>query len=122
MKSFTDLKAWQKAHNLTLDIYKLTNDFPSTEQFGLSNQMRRAAVSACSNLAEGFGRSTAKDTNHFYIMSSGSLYELKSQALLAKDLTYVSNTEFVSLADKLNQTHKLVNGLLRHHKNSATNP
>lgn len=118
MKSFTDLKAWQKSHQLALSIYKLTDNFPPSEQFGLSSQMRRAAVSVCSNLAEGFGRSSSKDKEHFYTMSGGSLYELKSQSLLAKDLSYISGKEFALLADQLNQTHKLINGLLRSHRKS----
>lgn len=115
IKSFTDLQSWQFAHSLALLIYESTELFPKKEIFGLSSQLRRAAVSVGSNLAEGFGRKSAKDRQHFYTMASGSLYELKSQILLAKDLGYLSEGHFERLVESLNQTHKLVNGLLRSH-------
>ncbi len=118
IQSFTDLDAWKSAHELGLLIYKLTSDFPSHEQFGLSSQMRRAAVSVASNIAEGFGRSTHRDREHFFIMSSGSLYELRSQTLFAKDLNYGANLDYQPVFHQLDTTHKLVHGLLRAHRSS----
>lgn len=119
IKSFTDLKVWQESHKLSLEIYKLTKKFPSEEIYGLSSQMRRCSVSVASNLAEGFGRSSAKDREHFYVMSDGSLYELKSQLLLAKDLGYISQNQFEKIAEIANCAHKLLHGLLRSHKSNV---
>lgn len=121
IKSFTDLKAWQSGHELSIQIYQYTNKFPKSEQFGLVSQMRRAAVSVTSNIAEGFGRSSEKDKEHFYVMASGSLYELKSQVLLAKDLGFIDNEDINFILDKLVTAHKLVNGLLRAHRGGKSN-
>ncbi len=118
MTSFTDLKAWQGSHRLSLDIYKLTKNFPSSEQFGLSAQLKRAAVSVTSNIAEGYGRSTQADKEHFYTMASGSLYEIKSQLILARDLGFIASKDFQVIADNANIAHKLLNGLLKAHKAS----
>ncbi len=117
IKSFTDLDAWKNAHKLAIMVYEFTQYFPKPEQFGLTSQMRRSAVSVTSNLAEGFGRSSQKDKEHFYTMSSGSLYELKSQILLAYDLSFMNKKDFDIIFENLTVTHKLVNGLLRAHKN-----
>lgn len=94
MASFTDLRVWQLAHQASLSIYKATNSFPSSEQFGLTSQMRRAIVSVSSNIAEGYGRSTEKDREHFYTIASGSLYELKSQLMVAHDIKYLTKLPF----------------------------
>ena len=77
--SITDLKGWDKGHELVLIIYKLTEKYPKEEIFGLTNQSRRCAVSITSNIAEGFSRSTWKDKMHFYGISQGSLTELQNQ-------------------------------------------
>src|SRR5688572_13115301 len=90
IKSFTDLVAWQKAHNLTLEIYKITKDFPKEEIFGLTNQLRRAAVSITSNISEGFSRKSSKEKSQFFYLSLGSLTETQSQLLIARDLNYMS--------------------------------
>lgn len=118
IRSFTDLMAWQETYKLTLDVYKVTQNFPASENFGLTSQMRRASVSGVSNIAEGFGRSTSKDREHFYQMASGSLHELKSQMLVAQGLHYVSETEYDSLLIAADQAHRLLNGLLRSHKSN----
>lgn len=96
--------------------------FPNQEIYGLTTQMRRAAVLISSNIAEGFGRKSAKEKEHFYVIADGSLYELKSQLLLAKDLEYVSKQDFDTIAEQANTTHKLLHGLLRSHKNNSNNP
>lgn len=97
IKRFQEILAWQKAHELVLEIYKITELFPKKEQFGLSSQMRRCAVSVPSNIAEGFKRKHLKDSLHFYNISEGSLEELKYQTLLAKDLCYISDEKFLFL-------------------------
>jgi four helix bundle protein len=116
LRSFTNLRAWQHAHKLALAIYSVTDDFPKEEVFGLTSQLRRAAVSVGSNLAEGFGRNSVKDKEYFYTIASGSLYEIKSQLLLAQDLGYFREANFNDLAGLANKTHILVNALIKSHR------
>jgi four helix bundle protein len=86
--SFKDLRAWQRAMELALSIYKLTADFPSNERFGLTSQMRRAAVSVPSNIAEGYARSTTGEYLLFLGHARGSCSELETQILLSKSLDF----------------------------------
>ena len=116
IKSFTDLTAWKEAHKLTLIIYKETQLFPEIETYGLTSQMRRAAVSVTSNIAEGFGRNSSKDRLHFWVIADGSLYELKSQIILAKDLGYITHIQYQEITTQADIAHKLLHGLLRSHK------
>lgn len=111
--SFTDLDAWKLGHKLATVIYKATDSFPSTEQFGLTNQMRRCAVSVTSNIAEGFSRQTKKDKTHFYSIALGSTTELQNQLLLARDLHFLKEDNFKKIADKTVDVHKLINGLIK---------
>lgn len=116
ISSFTDLTSWQEAHKLALLVYKVTETFPVNEVYGLSSQLKRAASSVTSNIAEGFGRKTTGDREHFFVMASGSLYEIKSQLLLAKDLGFLKTKDFDVMAKQANTAHKLLNGLLRAHR------
>ena len=111
IKGFTDLIAWQEGHRLSLLVYNATSTFPEQEKFGLTNQIRRAAVSVTSNIAEGFSRATGADKAHFYDMSLGSITELQSQLLLSRDLLYMKDSVFAKIADQSIVTHKLVQGL-----------
>lgn len=90
IRTWRELKVWQKAHKLVLLTYKLTARFPSEEKYGLTSQMRRAAVSIASNIVEGFKRRTVRDSLNFYNTADASLEELKYQYLLACDLSYLS--------------------------------
>ncbi len=112
IKTFTDLKAWQEGHKLVIEIYKITKDFPRDEIYGLTSQMRRAAVSITSNIAEGFGRRSYKEKIHFYYLSQGSLIELKNQILIARDINYLKEENFNNLVEKSNNAHKLLQGLI----------
>jgi len=112
IKSFSDLKAWQEGHKLVLLIYKLSQDFPREEIYSLTSQMRRAAVSITSNIAEGFGRQTYKEKVQFYYLAQGSLIELKNQILIAKDIGYLETENFNRLADQANVAHALLQGLI----------
>lgn len=112
IKSFTDLFAWQEAHKLAVAIYESTKSFPKTEDFGLTNQIRRSAVSVTSNIAEGFGRRTAADRIHFYDMSRASLAELQSQLLIARDVLYLADDNFKELANASVTVHKILTGLI----------
>jgi four helix bundle protein len=118
IKSFTDLKAWQVAHQLVLGIYKITLTFPSFEQRGLSDQIRRAAVSITSNIAEGFSRRTNKDKINFFHTSLGSLTEIQNQLLIARDVGYLKKEDFLSLANTSVDVSKLVNSLIKYLKNT----
>lgn len=97
-KSFEDLIVWQKAHQLTLSVYALTKRFPKEEIFGLSAQMRRAAVSIPSNIAEGFQRTGTKDKLKFFNIAQGSLEELRYQLILTRDLEYGDTSTALMLA------------------------
>ncbi len=113
---FTDLIAWQEGHKLVIMIYTTTKVYPKEEMFGLTNQVRRSAVSITSNIAEGFSRSSYKDKANFYCMALGSLTELQNQIIISRDIGYISIDDY----DKLNQQtviiHKLVNGLIKSSK------
>ncbi|MFH1226115.1 MAG: four helix bundle protein [bacterium] len=112
IRSFTDLKAWQEGHELVISIYRITKRFPKEELFSLVNQMRRAAISITSNIAEGFGRQGYKEKVQFYYLAQGSLIELKNQILIAKDVGYLEKNAFLDLAEKSNQVHRLLQGLI----------
>ncbi|HSW37087.1 MAG TPA: four helix bundle protein [Candidatus Saccharimonadales bacterium] len=112
IKSFTDLIAWQKAHAFAVAVYKNTVNFPPGEQFGLTNQIRRASVSVPSNIAEGFGRRTVPDRTHFYDMARASLAEVQSQLLLSRDVGYLLKQVFEVLAEQSVDVHKLLTGLI----------
>ncbi len=116
IQSFTDLNAWKQAHLLVLSVYKTTHKFPQEEQFGLTNQIRRAVVSITSNIAEGFSRNSYKEKAQFYSMALGSLTEVQNQLLIARDLDYVPKDGFLSLADKTVVLSKLLNGLIKKSK------
>ena len=89
--SFEKLEAWKKSRSLTRELYVLTASFPKSEQYGLSNQIRRASVSICSNLAEGSSRRSLKEQNQFYQFSFSSLMEVLNQLILSNDLEFISD-------------------------------
>jgi four helix bundle protein len=100
-KSFTEFEVWQSAHRVALATYKVTREFPSDERFGLTSQMRRAAVSVAANIAEGFGRRLPGDKCRFYNISQGSLEEYRYYLILAGDLGYPAFGEEVHRCVKL---------------------
>ncbi|HBB36399.1 MAG: S23 ribosomal protein [Candidatus Moranbacteria bacterium GW2011_GWC1_45_18] len=110
---FTDLVVWQEGHKLVLIIYKATNDFPGCEEYGLKSQLRRAIVSFTSNIAEGFAKRSSKEKNQFYNTAHTSLIEVQNQLLIAKDVGYLSQSEFMKIADQTVVCHKLIIGLIR---------
>lgn len=116
VKSFTDLIAWQKGHQLVLNIYKCTALFPIEEKYGLIDQMRRCSVSITSNIAEGFSRRSKKEKTQFFYMALGSVTELQNQLLIAKDIKYFSKDVFQNLAKQSIEVGKLVNGLIKSSK------
>ena len=113
IKNFTDLIVWQRGHKLALNIYKITDSFPKEERFSLTDQLRRAAVSFTSNLAEGFGRDKVNDKSHFYTMALGSLYETQNQLLIGRDLKYIEAKECGILLDESVEISRMCNMLIK---------
>ena len=94
-KSFKDLIVWQKAYRLVLEVYRITKDFPKSEIYGLAQQMRRAAISLPSNVAEGYGRRHKTEYKQFFSIAYGSLSELETQYLLSIDLGYTKKSDII---------------------------
>ncbi|MBP6882662.1 MAG: four helix bundle protein [Candidatus Levybacteria bacterium] len=113
ISKFTDLNAWQEAHKLTLIIYSHTNLFPKNELFGLTSQIRRAVVSIESCIAEGFSRYHYKDRLTFYFDSRGSLAEVESQSITARDLKYITNENYKQIIDQAEKVSIILGGLIR---------
>jgi four helix bundle protein len=113
IKSFTDLDTWKQGHILVLRVYELTKLFPKEEQFGLTNQLRRAVVSVTSNIAEGFSRLSYNDKAHFYTMAHGSLTEAQNQLIVARDVKYITTDRFDQIAQQSVVVHKLLTGLIK---------
>jgi len=116
IKSFTELNAWKEGHKLVLEIYKITKTFPKDEQFGLTNQLRRAVVSFTSNIAKGFSRNSYKEKLQFYLMALGSLTEIQNQLLVARDIGYITKQEFAKIAQQTITINKITNGLIKKSK------
>ncbi|MFA6278860.1 MAG: four helix bundle protein [Candidatus Paceibacterota bacterium] len=112
IRTFKDLNAWKKSHELVIKTYLLTKNFPKEELFGIVNQMRRAAVSIPSNIAEGFSRNSYKEKVQFYSIARGSLTELESQCLIARDLHYIASGDYSEIEDMLLQVNKILSALI----------
>lgn len=110
--SFRDLRVWQEAMKLTVEIYRASGSFPKQEQFGLTQQIRRASVSVPSNIAEGKGRRTDKDFAHFLYHARGSLLEVQTQVLLAQQLEYLSEGDAESLLMQASRVGSSLTGLI----------
>jgi len=113
LRSFQELDAWKKAHNLALEVYRLTRGFPREEQYGLTSQLRRCSSSIAANIAEGFGRRSTRDFVRYVEIASGSLEETRSYLLLARDLGYLKADGFGPLNASCDETGKLLGGLSR---------
>jgi len=111
--TFRDLHAWQKAFALGLGVYEVTKEFPADERFGLISQLRRASVSVTSNIAEGYGRGTTLDYLRFLRMARGSLYEIDTQLSFSLELGYMTGTSYEQLRAKLEESGRLLGGLIR---------
>lgn len=114
--SFTKLDTWREGHILVLAIYSQTKAFPKEEIFCLTNQIRRAVVSITSNIAEGFSRNSWKEKLQFYTTAMGSLTEVENQILIARDVGYMSNDQFIHLANQAVRVGKLLTGLIKKSK------
>ena len=113
MKTHKDLKVWQKSINFVTKIYKKTNSFPNSELYSLTSQLRRAAVSVPSNIAEGCGRNSNPDLARFLNISLGSANELEYFVLLAKDLDYLSSNQSEVLNKEVNEIKAMLISLIQ---------
>jgi four helix bundle protein len=118
-ESYRDLIAWRKAMDLVMDVYRVTQAFPRDELYGLTNQLRRAAVSVPSNIAEGQARFSRKEFHHFLSQARGSLVEIETQLTIAENLGYLGPNQTRSLLDKASELGKILNGLIASIKSAA---
>jgi four helix bundle protein len=111
MRNYKDLRVWEEAHTLTLAVYKMTRTFPKEERFGLISQIRRASASIAANLAEGCGRRSDGEMGRFVQIAMGSGAELSYHLLLAKDLGFVMNEQYIELNASLERVLRMLSAL-----------
>jgi len=118
-RSYRELIVWQKAMTFVTEIYRVTQDFPRSELYGLTSQLRRASVSVPSNIAEGQARFSQKEFHHFLSQARGSLAEIETQISIAKGLRYLSTAQTDALLAQADELGRILNGLLTAIKNRA---
>ncbi|MBI4930997.1 MAG: four helix bundle protein [Bacteroidetes bacterium] len=111
MHKFKELNVWQKAVDLAVDVYQVTKKFPSEERFGLTSQMNRCLVSIPSNIAEGAGRNTDGEFNHFLGVATGSSFELETQLIIANKLNILHEDDFKSTSKSIQEIQNMLFGL-----------
>lgn len=112
MRNYRDLQVWTKAHNLTLELYRLSRGFPREEIYGITGQMRRAAVSIGANLAEGCGRRTSSELARFVRIAMGSASELDYHLLISRDLGFMNGDDFTRSEAELTEVRKMLTSFL----------
>ncbi len=112
IQSYKDLEVWKKSVSLTLEIYKLTLKFPKEELYGLTLQIRRAMVSIPSNIAEGRSRGHRNEFIQFLKIAYGSGAELETQLIIAKEIGYITERDYLSITEKLSEVMRMLNGLI----------
>jgi four helix bundle protein len=113
MRDFRDLNVWEKAHRLTLQVYRITKNFPSDERFGLTVQLRRASASVPTNIAEGCGRDSERELARFMSIAAGSASEVEYQILLACDLNYIQDETYRELNQQVNDVKRMLNSFIQ---------
>lgn len=113
MKDFRDLKVWEKSHKLTLEIYRLTKQFPTEEKYGLVSQLRRCSASIAANIAEGCGKRGHGEFNRFLQMAAGSTKELDYHLLLSRDLEYLTDPHYKRVLQEVIEVRKMLASLIR---------
>jgi four helix bundle protein len=113
MRNYRDLQVWKKAHDLTLELYRVSQRFPREEIYGITGQLRRATVSIGANLAEGCGRRTSTELARFVRIALGSASELDYHLLLSRDLGFMSSDDFTSSTAKLTEVRKMLTSFLQ---------
>lgn len=112
MRNYRDLQVWSKAHNLTLELYRVSRQFPREELYGITGQLRRAAASIGANLAEGCGRRTSNELARFVRIALGSASELDYHLLLSHDLGFMAADEFTRASSSLTEVRKMLTSFL----------
>jgi four helix bundle protein len=113
VRDFKELKVWQKAHKCVLEIYRNTRNFPAEERFGLTSQLRRAAASVPSNIAEGCGREGDRELARFLSIAAGSASEVEYQLLLTHDLNFLDHEPYRQLDTQINEIKRMLNPFIR---------
>jgi four helix bundle protein len=121
MAGYRELKVWQLGMQLTTRVYRITTNFPKHELYGLSSQMRRAAVSIPSNIAEGHARGTPKEMMRFCAIAKGSLAELETQLLVATELGYSDRDDVANILGSTAELGRMLSGLIRSHSQETRN-
>jgi four helix bundle protein len=119
MRPHEKLDVWKRAVELVISIYKATEDFPKEERFGLTSQIRRAAVSVPANIAEGAARESSKEFLYFLSISQGSSSELQTELVIAKRLGFLKTEQFDPIQEELDNIGRMLVGLSRHLKNRS---
>jgi four helix bundle protein len=113
IKSFTELTVWQRSHELSLAVYKLTASFPRSEMFGVTSQLRRASASVAANIAQGFGRRTTRELLRSLQIAAGEMEETRYFLILSRDLRYVGKPDFDRASALCDSVGQLINALGR---------
>lgn len=113
-KSYQELEVWKESRVLVKMVYQISSKYPDVEKFGLTLQVRRSAVSVVSNIAEGVGRNTSKDTLQFLYIAKGSVYELETQLLISTDLSFVLASEIETTLAQISLVKKLLFGFIKY--------
>lgn len=116
-KSFTNLNVWISSRELVKELYFLTKTFPKEEVYSLTSQMRRAAISIPSNIAEGVARNHDKETIQFLHISKGSIYELETQLYLSYDIGYLNEDQLSAILNKIEDCKKIISGFINYYRN-----
>ena len=113
MRNFKELSVWQKAHQMVLEVYRITRMFPSDERFGLVSQLRRSAASVPANIAEGCGRNSDRDFSRFLSIAAGSASETEYHILLAHDLKFIERSDYLELDQRINEIKRMLNAFMQ---------
>ncbi len=122
LRSYKDLKTWQRSYQLCLEIYKITKGFPKEEIYGLTSQIRRAAVSVPCNVAEGYGRKTTPEYIRSLYIAYGSTCELETQVLLSGDLGYIDAGKLKKVQDGVGEVERMLKALIKSLEDKPLNP
>jgi four helix bundle protein len=122
LKNYKELKVWEKSYQFCLAIYRITQEYPRSETYGLISQMRRAALSIPSNIAEGYGRKTTPEYLRFLYIAYGSVCELETQVLISGDLGYLKGESLSKFKEDLIEVERMLNALIKSLENKPLNP
>ena len=121
-RNYKELKVWEKSYQLCLEVYRISKGFPKIEIYGLISQMRRAALSIPSNIAEGYGRKTLSDYLRFLYIAYGSVCELETQIMLSGDLGYLNENQLLKLQKEIREVERMLQALIKSLENKPLTP